>query len=118
MAICFHNNYTYKKFYCNFLFSKVTNLHGGEQQSILDGHPEAWWTANGLTGPKYITDTFHYPNTQESTTLWYHDHALNVTRLNVVMGLAGFYIIRDPANPFDYPGSLITNSKYEIPIVI
>ncbi len=96
----------------------VTHLHGGEQQSTFDGHPEAWWTANGLTGPKYITDTFHYPNTQEPTTLWYHDHALGVTRLNVVMGLAGFYIIRDPANPFDYPGPLITNSKYEIPIVI
>lgn len=96
----------------------VPHLHGGEQQSMFDGHPEAWWTAKGLKGSKYITNTFHYPNTQESTTLWYHDHALGVTRFNVLMGLAGFYIIRDPANPFDYPGPLITNSKYEIPIVI
>lgn len=96
----------------------VPHLHGGEQQSIFDGHPEAWWTAKGLKGPKYITDTFHYPNTQESTTLWYHDHALGVTSLNVMMGLSGFYIIRDPENPLDYPGKLITKSKYEIPIVI
>ena len=96
----------------------VPHLHGGEQQSIFDGHPEAWWTAKGLRGSKYITDTFHYPNTQEPTTLWYHDHGLGVTRLNVIMGLAGFYILRDPANPFDYPGPLITKSKYEIPIVI
>lgn len=74
----------------------VPHLHGGEQQSTFDGHPEAWWTADGLTGSKYITDTFHYPNIQESATLWYHDHALGVTRLNVLMGLSGFYIVRDP----------------------
>ncbi|KEI75088.1 copper oxidase [Clostridium botulinum B2 128] len=96
----------------------VTHLHGGEQASMFDGNPEAWWTAKGLKGPKYITDTFHYPNVQESTTLWYHDHALGVTRLNVVMGLAGFYILRDPANPLDYPGPLITSAKYEVPIAI
>ncbi|APF28797.1 multicopper oxidase family protein [Clostridium sporogenes] len=96
----------------------VTHLHGGEQASMFDGNPEAWWTAKGLKGPKYITDTFHYPNVQEPTTLWYHDHALGVTRLNVVMGLAGFYILRDPANPLDYPGPLITSAKYEVPIAI
>lgn len=96
----------------------VPHLHGGEQASMFDGNPEAWWTAKGLKGSKYITDTFHYLNTQESTTLWYHDHALGVTRLNVVMGLAGFYILRDPANPLDYPGPLITSAKYEVPIAI
>ncbi len=96
----------------------VPHLHGGEQASMFDGNPEAWWTAKGLKGSKYITDTFHYPNAQESTTLWYHDHALGVTRLNVVMGLAGFYILRDPANPLDYPGPLITSAKYEVPIAI
>lgn len=96
----------------------VPHLHGGEQASMFDGNPEAWWTAKGLKGSRYITDTFHYLNTQESTTLWYHDHALGVTRLNVVMGLAGFYILRDPANPLDYPGPLITSAKYEVPIAI
>lgn len=96
----------------------VPHLHGGEQESIFDGHPDAWWTSNGLKGSRYVTDTFHYPNAQDPTTLWYHDHALGVTRLNVMMGLAGFYILRDTANPFDYPGPLITNSKYEIPIAI
>ena len=39
-----------------------------------------------------ITD---YPNTQEAATLWYHDHALGVTRLNVYAGLAGFYFLKD-----------------------
>ena len=42
---------------------------------------------------------FVYPNAQPSTTAWYHDHALGITRLNVVAGLSGFYIIRDPNEP-------------------
>ena len=38
---------------------------------------------------------FDYPNSQEPATLWYHDHALGMTRLNVVGGMAGFYLLRD-----------------------
>jgi spore coat protein A len=36
-----------------------------------------------------------YPNNQEAGTLWCHDHALGITRLNVMMGLAMFYLVRD-----------------------
>ena len=36
-----------------------------------------------------------YKNTQLPGTLWYHDHAMGVTRLNVAAGLHSFYIIRD-----------------------
>jgi hypothetical protein len=39
---------------------------------------------------------FDYLNDQPSTTLWYHDHALGMTRLNVYAGPAGFWLIRDP----------------------
>ncbi len=38
--------------------------------------------------------TFTYPNAQDAATLWYHDHTLGLTRLNVYTGPAGFYIIR------------------------
>jgi hypothetical protein len=38
--------------------------------------------------------TFQYPNLNRASTIWYHDHALGMTRLNVYAGLAGFYIIR------------------------
>ena len=37
---------------------------------------------------------FQYPNSQRASTIWYHDHALGMTRLNVYAGPAGFYIIR------------------------
>jgi spore coat protein A len=35
-----------------------------------------------------VTKTFAYPNTQEAATLWYHDHALGATRLNVFSGMS------------------------------
>ena len=46
-------------------------------------------TANGVAA-------FSYPNDQPSTTLWYHDHTLGMTRNNVYAGPAGFWLIRDP----------------------
>jgi spore coat protein A len=74
----------------------VTHLHGGEVASMLDGHPDAWFTPNlALKGRAFSTNVYTYPNGQEATTLWFHDHALGVTRLNVYAGLAGFYLIRD-----------------------
>lgn len=81
----------------------AAHLHGGEVPSEFDGNPQAWFTATGLHGNGYRTLTdaaanaavYEYPNSQEATTLWFHDHALGVTHLNVYGGLAGFYLLRD-----------------------
>jgi spore coat protein A, manganese oxidase len=43
------------------------------------------------------TAKFTYPNRQRASTVWYHDHTLGMTRLNVYAGPAGFYLIRGPA---------------------
>ena len=43
-------------------------------------------------GPGFAT--FQYPNANRASTIWYHDHALGMTRLNVYAGPAGFYIVR------------------------
>lgn len=97
----------------------VTHIHGGENSSVFDGHPDAWFTSGeSKIGSEFITSLYRYPNKQESTTLWYHDHTLGITRLNVYMGLAGFYIIRDPKNPLDVPGKVLPDKRHEIPIVI
>lgn len=97
----------------------VTHLHGGETESSSDGHPEAWFTTGeAITGPAFEKSLLHYVNEQEPTTLWYHDHALGITRLNVVMGLAGFYLLRDPHNHLDGRHSVLPSGKYEIPIAI
>jgi FtsP/CotA-like multicopper oxidase with cupredoxin domain len=101
----------------------VPHLHGGETPSSSDGHPNAWFTSNGNHGPAYIsaipTDEnaviYEYPNAQQPTTLWYHDHALGLTRLNVLSGLAGFYIITNPADPLQ---TLLPSGEYEMPLAI
>ncbi len=94
----------------------VVHLHGGEVRSDSDGNPEAWFTAGEeKTGKAYTTSRYTYPNTQEPTTLWYHDHALGITRLNVYAGLAGFYLLKDPCNKLE---SLLPGGKYDIPLVI
>jgi spore coat protein A len=92
----------------------VTHLHGGHTESASDGLPEAWYTPNfSLTGPGFKKNILHYSNDQEAATIWYHDHAMGITRLNVYAGLAGYYLITDdnemelqaanklPASPYD-----------------
>jgi spore coat protein A len=101
----------------------VTHLHGGETPSASDGNPDSWWTPDGIHGPAYssVTSTesnaavYIYPNAQQPTTLWYHDHALGMTRINVLSGLAGFYLLEDTA---DQVAELLPSDEYEMPIVI
>jgi len=90
------------------------------------GHPSDTW-ADG-------TATFQYPNDQRASTLWYHDHSLGMTRLNVYAGPAGFFIVRGGPDdnvidtrsgarailpgPAPQPGDKPGKSYYEIPIVV
>jgi spore coat protein A len=76
----------------------TVHLHGAEVPSAFDGGPDTWFTpGKTIKGPGFVSDMYTYPNTQESTTLWYHDHVLGETRLNVYSGLAAFYLLRgDP----------------------
>ena len=90
----------------------VTHLHGANVAADSDGHPEAWFSrGNEYVGHKYTREVYEYTNHQAGATLWYHDHAMGITRLNVYSGLAGFYLIRDflekrlnlPEGPFEVP---------------
>jgi FtsP/CotA-like multicopper oxidase with cupredoxin domain len=87
----------------------VPHVHGGEQPGASDGGPDAWWTPNlAQTGPTFLQagdvggsgnhTLYPYFNAQPPATIWYHDHGLGITRLNVYMGLAGAYVITDPDN--------------------
>jgi spore coat protein A len=85
----------------------VVHLHGGHVPAAVDGYPEDTF----LPGEQV---EYVYPNNQDAATLWYHDHALGITRLNVYMGLAGFYLLRD-----DIEDALeLPANEYEIPVVI
>jgi len=92
----------------------VVHLHGAKVLADSDGYPEAWFTNGfGKTGPFFSTRVYHYPNDQAATMLWYHDHSLGITRLNVFAGLAGVYLIRDE----DEDELPLPKGKFEIPLV-
>jgi spore coat protein A, manganese oxidase len=74
----------------------VTHLHGSRSGPDLDGNPEHFFSPGfGIVGPDWKFDIYEYPNDQPAGALWYHDHTLGITRLNVYAGLSGHYFIRD-----------------------
>jgi spore coat protein A, manganese oxidase len=92
----------------------VTHVHGARVMPDSDGYPDAWASSDGRAGAVRAADPCHYPNDQPATTLWYHDHAIGITRLNIYAGLAGFYLIRDPEeDSLDLP-----SGAYEIPLMV
>jgi spore coat protein A, manganese oxidase len=85
----------------------VVHLHGAKAPPASDGYPESWY----VPGKSAVC---HYPNQQDATMLWYHDHALGINRLNVFAGLLGTFFVRD-----EFEDSLnLPRGKYEIPLVI
>ncbi|MCA1054034.1 multicopper oxidase [Rossellomorea aquimaris] len=93
----------------------VVHLHGGVTPHASDGYPEAWFTKGfQQVGPYFTKGLYTYPNHQDATALWYHDHAMGITRLNIYAGLAGMYIIHDEEEQrLDLP-----TFPYEIPLII
>jgi FtsP/CotA-like multicopper oxidase with cupredoxin domain len=97
----------------------VTHLHGGHSDFQFDGNPEFFYSPDlGLgevVGPQWasvpggFTNKFRYDADVPAGSLWYHDHALGITRLNVYAGMAGFFFVRDaldtgrPDNPLGLP---------------
>jgi len=96
----------------------MTHLHGGFVAADSDGSPAV--TPGGFGRGE--TQTVRYPNElpqMPASLLWFHDHGLGTTRLNVFAGLAAAYVVRDEfdtgseSNPIGLPGG-----PYEIPLVI
>ena len=93
----------------------VTHLHGGSTPSAFDGGPDSWFTPRKkITGPGFVTTKYVYPNQQNATTLWYHDHMMGGTRLSVYTGLAGFYFLRGS----EEKDLNLPSGNYEVELVI
>jgi len=85
----------------------AVHVHGACVPPESDGYPEDWQTP----GQSKIA---YYPMEQDAATLWYHDHAMGIERLNQYAGLYGFFPIRDEQeDALKLPGG-----KYEIPLAI
>ncbi len=85
----------------------VVHLHGGRTPAAYDGYPEHWY-------PPGKSRICHYPNRQDATMLWYHDHAMGTSRLNLYAGMMGVYLLRD-----DHEAHLnLPAGGYELPLVL
>jgi spore coat protein A, manganese oxidase len=130
----------------------VTHLHGGHSAQESDGYAEAWYLPAAHNIPADFASvgswydffksefqskygvawepgsaTYQYNNNQRATTMWYHDHTLGMTRLNVYAGPAGFYLLR--RGPGDLPPAVLPGPApgvdadpfgvyYEVPLAI
>ena len=85
----------------------TVHVHGGHQHASSDGATEYGITPGNAQLGEYVND-------QAATHLFYHDHAMSVTALNVLSGLFGHYLIRDDEEDrLDLP-----RGRYEIPLAI
>lgn len=129
----------------------VVHVHGGHSEQESDGYAEMWYlpaafnipAGYATTGTWYTkfkdifkqkwgidwepgTAVFQYQNRQRAGTLWYHDHTIGMTRLNVYAGPAGFYLLRggpgdlNAGLPGPAPGAADAPGAryYEIPLAI
>ena len=98
------------------------HLHGGLVPWTSDGGPFAWFSPTA-SGPSFLNGTgnpgeavYRYPNDQTARLVWYHDHAIGITRLNAYAGIASAYIIRDDVENFLISNKIIPSN--EIPLIV
>ncbi len=111
----------------------AVHLHGGLVPWISDGGPFDYFGPGGSHGDSFLNNQvlnpfadpgqaeYYYPLNQSARFMWYHDHAVGITRLNAYAGIASGMLIRDK-----FEGKLrnlglpdfIENGGREIPIVI
>jgi spore coat protein A len=93
--------------------SLTLHNHGNHSTSDNDGQPDDF-----LAAPGGGSVTYHYTGTEaggneRGALQWYHDHRMDVTGRNIWMGLAGMYIIDDPADPKTLP-----KAEFDVPLLI
>ncbi|WCJ33522.1 Multicopper oxidase LPR1 [Euphorbia peplus] len=95
----------------------VVHLHGAIGEPESDGHAHSWFT-HGFQekGPTWTKKTYHYHNFQQPGNLWYHDHAMGLTRVNILAGLLGAYTIRHPN--VEMPLGLPNGNEFDRTLVV
>jgi spore coat protein A len=106
------------------------HLHGGLVPWNMDGGPFSWFAPDGTHGINFTngvpgmldTAEYYYPNNQSTRLMWFHDHALGITRLNAYAGLAAGYLVTDAVyDSLTSPKSgppLVPPLNYTIPLVL
>ncbi|HEX5290020.1 MAG TPA: multicopper oxidase domain-containing protein [Streptosporangiaceae bacterium] len=102
----------------------VVHQHGGFTAPQSDGMPKQSYSPDGIHAESYATldpsrvkrneAIFGYTNRERAAMLWYHDHAMGMTSLNVYAGLAGLYLVRDP----DEQRFGLPRGEFEVPLIL
>ncbi len=110
----------------------AVHFHGGHVPWISDGGPFDWFDPVSSHGSSFLNNVlntaaapnqaeYYYPLDQSARFVWYHDHAVGITRLNAYAGIATALIIRD-----DFENGLVSKGLpdyierggFELPIVV
>jgi spore coat protein A, manganese oxidase len=105
----------------------AVHLHGGDTPWISDGTPFQWYDPLGRLGESFKqvpgadaksgTGSYYYPMNQSARLLWYHDHAIGITRTNAYAGIASALVLTD-----DFEDYLVANKLVPdlvgIPLII
>lgn len=85
----------------------VVHVHGARVRPVDDGGPEFWF----VPGESRVN---HYPLPQDACTLWYHDHAMGINRLNLYAGLFGMFLVRDAHEDALH----LPHDDHEVPLIL
>src|SRR5450759_1384937 len=83
----------------------AVHLHGGFTPWFSDGTPCQWFDPKGQTGASFMnvpgtnppggSANYYYPIEQSARMMWYHDHAMGITRTNAYSGIASALVVID-----------------------
>ncbi len=93
--------------------SLTLHNHGNHSTSQSDGQPDTFLAAPGGGSVTYTYSGTEAGGNERGAFQWYHDHRMGVTAQNVWMGLAGMYILDDPADPQTLP-----KGEFDVPLLI
>lgn len=99
-----------------------THLHGGHNPAHSDGYPN-FYILPGRARDYFYTNTVPFFNgqpdfTESPSTMWYHDHAMDITAEHVIKGLAGFMLTFDDLELDLINSNVLPGDPYDIPIVL
>lgn len=86
--------------------------HGNHSSPANDGQPEDFLIGTGESRTYTYTGLENGVN-ERGTMHFYHDHRMDVNGRNVWMGLAGLYIVDDPADP-----PMLPSGTFDVPLAI
>lgn len=124
--------------FINELYAETSvHLHGGHTPSHSDGHPaflicphgeyRDYFYSNGIPKMPSVDPMVegNWDWSESASTMWYHDHANDITAHNALMGLAGFFLVTDAWERFLVKHNILPAPNYvdpsksrDIPIVL